>query len=161
MDKKPRKPCIFLMVVIALLTFASLAPAAELAAPESPVGTALQGVVSGTVIPLVVALVGSLISLVLLKLKSKLNIQLSEETEAWIARQAESAVQMVAEKAAKGIKYGSLHLTSSQKLDMAVASLISKIPRLTREQADGYIHAALARIPGVGATGEQSLVAKT
>jgi hypothetical protein len=158
------KRFVVLMLMVALFigcAMSNVAFAADAAlATQSALGSAVKDVVDNTIIPLLVALIGSLISIVLVKIKKKLNIQLSTETEAWIQRQAEAAVQMVAEKAASKIKYGNIALTKNEKLDMAIASLVSKVPHLTKEQADAYIHAALARIPGVGATGEQSLVAK-
>lgn len=150
--------------VLVLIVFVSMAfitmpfPCLADEAASPTVGEAIKDVINNTVIPLIVALIGSLLSLVLIKLKNKYNIELSAETEEWIKKQAESAVQMVAEKAAAKIKYDNITFTKSDKLDMAIASLISKVPNLTKEQADAYIHAAIARIPGVGATGEQSMV---
>jgi hypothetical protein len=96
----------------------------------------------------------------LVKARTLLKLKLSADTEAWLRTQAENAVQMVAEKAAAGIKYDTMKLTGKEKLDMAIAALITKIPDLTKEQADAYIHAALARIAGVGATGDASLTVK-
>ncbi len=151
---------LMLLVVIIGCAMSNVAFAADAApATQSALGIAIKDTVDNTIIPLLVALIGSLISIVMVKIKKRLNIQLSAETEAWIQRQAEAAVQMVAEKAAAKIKYGKIALTKNEKLDMAIASLISKVPHLTKEQADAYIHAALARIPGIGTTGDQSLVA--
>ena len=127
------------------------------AVQQSDLGSALKGLLNNTVIPLVISLVGALVSLVLLKLKNKFNIELKAETEAWICTQAENAVQMVAEKAAGSEKLIGLKVGSYDKLNQAIAWLITKAPALTREQADAYIHAAIARIPGVGSTGDQSL----
>ena len=134
--------------------------AADQATQASPLGSALKGVVDNTVIPLLISLVGILGSIVLVKLKNKFNIQLAAETEAWINKQAENAVQLVAEKAAAQIKWDKVAIGNSDKLNMAIASLVTKVPKLTEDQADGYIHAALARIPGLGATGEASLTVK-
>lgn len=121
------------------------------------VGPALKDLLNNTVIPLVISLVGALVSLALLKLKNKFNIELKAVTEEWIQKQAERAVQMVAEKAAASEKVSGLKVGSNDKLNTAIAWLITKVPALTQDQADAYIHAAIARIPGVGATGEQSL----
>lgn len=126
--------------------------------PQDPLSDAVNGLISNTLIPIIVALIGSLISLVLMKLKKKLNIQVAAETEALIQNQAENAVQLVAEKAAAKLKFSGIKLTKNESLDFAIAALISKTPKLTREQAEQYVHAALARIPGIGATGDSSLV---
>jgi len=133
------------------------AAAVQQTAQSTELGSALKALLNDTVIPLVISLVGALVSLALLKLKNKFNIELKAETEAWIQRQAESAVQMVAEKAAASEKISGLKVGSNDKLNTAIAWLITKVPALTQDQADAYIHAAIARIPGVGATGEQSL----
>jgi len=133
------------------------AAVAQQAAQQTELGSAVKGLLNDTVIPLVISLVGALVSLALLKLKSKFNIELKAETEAWIRTQAENAVQMVAEKAAASEKLSGLKVGSNDKLNQAIAWLVTKVPALTREQADAYIHAAIARIPGVGSTGDQSL----
>lgn len=154
------KKSILWLVLVLSLCMVSLGFAGDVAAPAStPMGDALRSVVNDTIIPLVVAVIMGLVGLVLVKIKSKLNLQLNAATEDWIKKQAESAVQMVAEKSAAKIKYGEISLTKNEKLDMAIAAVISKTPKLTREQADAYIHAALARIKGAGATKDNSLTA--
>jgi len=165
---KSYKRSIQFMIIMAVLMLlaACFVPSCALAVDEaaaaqaSPLGAAIKGVVSDTVIPLLVSFIGILISIVLIKLKNKFNVQLSTETEAWINKQAENAVQLVAEKAAAKVKWDNVAIGSSDKLNMAIASLVTKVPKLTEDQADGYIHAALARIPGLGATGDASLTVK-
>jgi hypothetical protein len=150
------------VVLLLLLTVYCLLPtvllaADTVAASASPVGDAIKDVINNTLIPLVVALVGSLISILLVKIKKRLNIQISAETEFWIRKQAENAVQLVAEKAAAKVKLDGVTITSNEKLNMALAALITKVPDLSKEQADAYIHAALARISGEGATKDQTV----
>lgn len=144
---------IVLLVVLLLIQIPVLLFAQEVAQP-SPIGAALKGLIANDVIPLIVAIVSGLIGVLLLKVRQRFNIQIAAETEKWISAQAETAVQMVAEKAAAKIKYDNIRLSKNQKLDMAIASLISKVPALTKEQADAYIHAAIARIPSLGSTKE-------
>jgi hypothetical protein len=126
-------------------------------ATQTELGAAVKGLLNDTVIPLVISLVGALVSLALVKLKNKFNLELKAETEEWTRKQAENAVQMVAEKAAASEKLTGLKVGSNDKLNQAIAWLVTKVPALTADQADAYIHAAIARIPGVGATGDQSL----
>lgn len=158
---------VFVVIAIMFALVACFVPSCVFAADEaaaaqaSPLGSAIKGVVSDTVIPLLVSLVGILGSIVLIKLKNKFNVQLAAETEAWINRQAENAVQMVAEKSAAMVKWDNVTIGSSDKLNMAIASLVTKVPKLTKDQADAYIHAALARIPGVGATKNAALTANS
>lgn len=142
--------------MIALTLFFVLMPfayAGEGSEIVNLLGDSIRGLMNGTVIPMLVALIGALISIALLKIKQKLNIQIAAETETWIQDQAENAVQMVAEKAAAKLKYDSLKLSNNAKLDMAIGSLITKVPKISKEQADVYIHAAIARIKGEGSTG--------
>lgn len=158
------KKILYLILVLSLCMVSislavDLTAAAGPAPVSTPMGDALRAVVNDTVIPLIVAVIMGLLGLALLKIKSKLNIQLKTETENWIKKQAESAVQMVAEKSASKIKYNEITLTKNEKLDLAIAALVLKTPKLTKEQADAYIHAALARIKGAGATGDNSLTA--
>lgn len=143
-----------------VLVPAALAAGADVSAPGTPLSEALSGVMLNTVLPVAVSLIGGLVALVLAKLRQKLNIQIAKETDAWIQQQAEAAVQMVAEKAAARLKYNTMIMTKNQKLDMALAALLAKVPAISKEQADSYIHAALARIAGVGATGDKSLRAQ-
>ncbi|MDP3012688.1 MAG: phage holin, LLH family [Candidatus Subteraquimicrobiales bacterium] len=150
--------CLLLTLIFISVSATGFAADAAAQVSQPTVGEAIKDVINNTIIPLIVALIGSLLSIVLVKLKNKYNIQLSAENEEWIKKQAESAVQAVAEKAAAKLKYEKVNPAKNEKLNMAIAYLISKVPKLTKEQADAYIHAAIARIPGVGATGEQSLV---
>ncbi|HSW64298.1 MAG TPA: hypothetical protein VLH56_13470 [Dissulfurispiraceae bacterium] len=143
-----------------VLVPAALAAGADVSAPGTPLSEALSGVMLNTVLPVAVSLIGGLVALVLAKLRQKLNIQIAKESDAWIQQQAEAAVQMVAEKAAARLKYNTMIMTKNQKLDMALAALLAKVPAISKEQADSYIHAALARIAGVGATGDKSLRAQ-
>ncbi len=124
-------------------------------------GEMLAIVINNLLIPLIVALVGSIVSVVLVWLKRWLGIKASAETEARIAAAAESVVQMVAEKAANQAKLSDGQWPSGAKqLGDAVDALVARIPKLTPDEADAYIHAALARIPGLGATGDVSYVAR-
>jgi len=125
---------------------------------QTQAGSALKQVINETLIPLLVSVVGALVSLVLIKVKQKLNLNISQQQEAWINRQAENAVQFVAEKTAAKLKIDNISFTSNEKLETAIAYLITRAPKLTRDQADQYIHAAIARIPGAGATNDRSLI---
>ena len=149
-----------LMVLISMFLMVGISLAADAVVPAtSPIGEAVKMVVNDTILPVLSALILSLISLVLLKLKQKWSIQLSTKTEEWIKGQAENAVQMVEEKAMAAVNAKlSILTTKNEKLDTAIAYLMSKSPKLTKVQAEAYVLAALARIPGLGATGDKSLV---
>jgi hypothetical protein len=145
----------FTLTMIVLAVMLVLVPVSFAGAVETSnaLGEGISGFLTNTFIPLVVAIVGLLVSIVLMKIRQKFNIQISAETEAFIRRQAENAVQLVAEKAAQKVKSSGIKLSGNQKLDMAVGLLLTKVPKISKDQADAYVHAALARIRGEGATG--------
>jgi hypothetical protein len=125
----------------------------------NPFGEAVRSAVNGFIIPISTALIMSLVSLLLVYLQKKTGITLSSDKQKFINDQAEVAVQMVAEKAATLMKYETIKMSSNDKLNAGAAFLVSMVPKLTPAQAQNYVHAALARIPGVGATGDNALVA--
>ncbi len=144
------------LVAFALPLFATDAPATQ-----KTFADALVVIINGTLLPLAIALITAMGSLLLLKLKQKYGIEISAETQAVIAQQAESIVQTVAEKAAAYAKeHVGTKMAGHEQLESAVVALMSRVPSLTREQADEQVHAALARIPGLGATGDAAYVAK-
>lgn len=152
--------CTIAILIIVLGITACFVPscAAQTQTVQTQTGSALKQVINETLIPLLVSVVGALLSIVLVKIKEKLNLNISEEKEEWINRLAENAVQFVAEKTAAMLKINSISFTSNEKLETAIAYLIARVPKLTRDQADQYIHAAIARIPGAGATNDRSLI---
>jgi TM2 domain-containing membrane protein YozV len=150
--KSIRLALIGLVVCLACVTISGMGLAAEAEAAAPTLGEALRAMTNETIIPLIVAVVGAMLSLVLGKLKAKYNIQLQTETQAWIERQADAAVRMVSEKAAAKIKWEKIRISSNEKLEMAIAALVSRVPAITPDQADLYVHAALARIKGEGAS---------
>lgn len=154
-----KRRSLVIITVCAILLPVGFVPWCFAADPAQPsaIGAAVKDLIDNTIMPLLIALVGSLVGVVLLKIRTKLNLNISRDTEAWLGKQAENAVQLVAEKAAATLKYDAMKVTGKEKLDMAIAALITKAPDLTREQADAYIHAALARISGEGATGDKAV----
>jgi hypothetical protein len=125
----------------------------------NPFGEALKNAINTFVIPILTALILSLLSWLLLYLQKKTGITLSADKQAFINAQAEVAVQMVAEKAAQLFKYENIKLSKDQMLNNGAAFLLTMVPKLTQAQAENYVHAALARIPGLGSTGDSAFVA--
>jgi hypothetical protein len=48
-------------------------------------------------------------------------------------------------------------ITGAQSYAVVADGLLSKWPGLTKDQVDKYVNAAVAKIPGVGATGDLSV----
>jgi hypothetical protein len=146
-------------MVAALLSVATLAYA-ETAAPAAGASLTQSLItIANALIPVAVTLVAGMATIALAKLKQRYNLQVSADTMDLVQKAAESAVQMTAEKAAAYAKAHDNILPGSAQLDMALSALRTRIPQLTAAQADQEIHAALARIPGLGATRDAAYVA--
>jgi hypothetical protein len=141
-----------------LFALAALMSAASVYAAETtgtPLAEALGDLVVNTLLPVLVALAGTLASIALYRLKAWLKIKTSAEFDIWVSGRAEEAVQYVGETAAAKLKTAKVKMTGSEKLNIAVARLIERVPSLSREQAEMCVHAALARVSGEGATGKK------
>ncbi len=135
--------------------------AADAPAGEKTFADQLVIVINGTLLPLALALSALVARSVAAKIKQKYGLQVSAYTLNIIEQQAESVVQMAAEKAAAYAKaHEGAWPAGHEQLESAVVALMSRVPSLTREQADEQVHSALARIPGLGATGDQAYVPK-
>lgn len=127
---------------------------------ENEIGKALNGLLMNTIIPLAAAIAIALVDWLLIAFKKRMGLQFTAESESLLRQEAEQAVQMVAERAAKLMKHENIKLPANAKLNAAVKMLIEKVPELTQQQAADLVHAALARIRGAGSTGNETFVAK-
>jgi hypothetical protein len=152
-----RSLTIMLMVLIAIVSAFAIVHAAD-----SVVDTVVQGVdfskVAESILSILYAAVSSFVLILLNLARKKFGINISSDTEKWVQSQAEHAVQYVEELAMKQYKYNNVNVTHNAQMNTAITWLVTKVPTLSREQAGIYINAALARIPGLGATGSSSLV---
>lgn len=148
------------MLFVLCLVLPVLAQDAPAPAPAT-IGEAIVYVIYAVLVPLAVAFLTAMGGMLLAKLKTKYGLQVTAYHQNIVEQAAESAVQMAAEKAAAYAKiHGDIWPSGNSMLNQAVTALVGRVPSLTREQADEYIHAALARIPGLGATGNATYVAK-
>ncbi|MFA6054038.1 MAG: hypothetical protein WC769_01560 [Thermodesulfovibrionales bacterium] len=160
--KKLFKSLTTLLMILAMLLMFSLvvfaADSITIPIPDVP-KVDISGIME-SLVTLIAAFVMGLISVVLNKVRQKFGIQVSAANEAWIQSQAEHAVQYVAEIAAKKAKItnGAIKLSGNALLNTAVSLVIANVPKLSKEQGAIYVQAALARIPGLGATGDCSYV---
>lgn len=106
------------------------------------------------VIPILTAFVLGLIGVAISVLKKKWGLELSEQTETAIKGAAKVAVLAMEEKGAAYLVETSKKITGGEKFASVVDELLSKFPALTQEQAEKYANAAIATLPGIGATGE-------
>lgn len=139
-------------LILLLVLFPSL-----VMAEDSAVGIAVAGLWSGVVVPVIASLCLGLLGLVLDKLRKKYNLQISSETQAYLGSIAERGIALAEERGAAYIKANVMKITGRDKLDIAIAHVLESAPKVTREQADTLVHAALARLQGAGATGDKAL----
>lgn len=160
--KKLSKYLITLSMMLAMLLMLSLVvfAADSITIPLPNVPTVDVSGIMQSLVTLIAAFVMGLISVVLNKVRQKYGLQVSAANEQWIKDQAEHAVQYVAEIAAKKAKVedGKMKLSGNALLSTAISLVVANVPKMTREQAAVYVQAALARIPGLGATGDCSYV---
>lgn len=136
-----------------------VAMAAEKVEAVSPAVSPLSGMV-GEVLTEILTLVGiflaGLLTIYLKKGMVLLNIRQSMETDTMIAHAAHRAVTYVEEKARDAVKQSlpSNLSTGVGKLDEAVAHMTRAGIEVAREEAEDYIHSAIARAKGTGASKE-------
>lgn len=148
----------FLIVgVIVGLLFAAGVYAADAGtvADAAAVPTAAQSfatVLQQTVFPVIGSILLGLFSWACTKLGQKFHIDSLTQKDNLLMSIAAQGVAYAEEKAASLVGSKS-ELTGSAKLDLAVAYICRAIPTVSPDQAQRAATAALAMIPGVGATG--------
>lgn len=138
-----------------LLSLLFFFPAAAFAA--TPLSTAAAGFLSTFVFPLLSAFLLGLISWAVSRISKKWHLDFLIKNEGLIEKAAYRGITYTEEIAARRVKESALKLTGNEKLDLAVSQVLAAAPELSREQASGYVHSLLARLPGVGATGERTV----
>lgn len=146
-----KKVCTFL-VVLFVYGYTALAATAE----TNELSASLLAFLDKVIYPLLAAFLTTSAGIVLAKLGKKYGVEASVKQQEMLDRLAEQAVQYVAEvSAARVKKAGEALAGKNEKLAMAVAHVLNSAPTVTKDQAASLVQAALARMPGVGATGDQ------
>ena len=117
-------------------------------------GDVVNTILCNFAIPVMTAFVLGLIGVAIATLKKKWGLELSEQTETAIKNAAKVAVLAMEEKGAAYLVETSKKITGGEKFASVVNELINKFPTLTEKQAEKYANAAIAALPGIGATGE-------
>lgn len=116
----------------------------------------MDQLITGFVQPLLTALISALVPVVLALgarfVQKKTGIAISEESRRKLEDLATKAVLSVEEMALAQAKKGD-KWPSGVKQNVALQKVLSLAPHLSQEQADMLVHWAVARIPGIGATG--------
>ena len=136
-----------LMAFILLVGLVAVAFAAD-PTPQQTVASTLQQ----TVFPVIGSFFLGLVSLIVTKIVQKFKIDALTQQNNFLIQIAAQGVAYAEEKAASIIG-SKAQLTGSQKLDIAIAYICKSLPKVSQEEAERAAMAALAMIPGVGATG--------
>lgn len=143
----------FITVVLVLLASALCLSPAMAAEALNPVGEAASGLLSGVIFPVLSAFLLGLVTIILNKIRIKTGIQIAAGIQEQIERAAAAGIAFAEEKAAAAVKAKLTRLTGKEKLDLAIAHVITALPHVTPEQANAIVHATLGKAIGPGATG--------
>lgn len=148
-----REKIIILKAVFGMaFTFCFVALPAVVLAGDGPLDEALLGFFTNTVMPLIAALVMGLAALALRWLGAKFKTDVFINNKAFIDAAVKDGIGLAEEWAAKKLKNTKNITTGKEKMDIAVASIIDAVPKLTLAKAQVLVDSMLARLPGVGAS---------
>jgi hypothetical protein len=127
------------------------AHAATAAAPD-----ALVGFLQASVFPVVTALFMGLLSVFLNRIGQKYKVDALTQKNNIVEQLAYQGITKAEEMAAQyaGSKGA---LSGDNKLSIAVSHILTFMPTVTQAQAESMVHALLAQIPGVGASGDTAI----
>jgi hypothetical protein len=145
-------------VVLIVLAAIGIACAAEVAATV-PVTTAapaaLATFLKDTVFPVIGSLLMGFLAVLIKKIADKFHIDALAQKDNFLTQLAFQGITMAEEKAAQLVGSRAA-LTGNEKMDAAIAHILSVMPKISPERARVAVEATLAQIPGIGATGAQS-----
>jgi hypothetical protein len=137
-------------LTLMLVLCASLAMAIE----TTPAGEAVVSFLHAVVFPVVSAFLLGMVGIIINKIRVKYNLDISAEQQANLEAYARQGIALAEEKAADFAKRKVATLTGSDKLDVAVAHILTALPKVTPDQADRMVHSVLGKISGIGASGD-------
>lgn len=133
----------------------AIVPFIAFAESTNVVGDAVSGLLSDVVFPVISAFLLGLVGIILVKIKNKYHVELSKETELYIEKLASQGIGKAEEIAASWAKNNTDKITGREKLDIAIAHIIEKVPKISNEQAKSVVHSVLSKIDGYGASGKK------
>jgi hypothetical protein len=138
-----------LMFVLSLLSYCI---AAEAAAVPNPFGDALTTLLTNVIFPFFGALTLGVVTWAAKKIGNKFKIETLAQDNNFLTSIAAQGIAFAEEKAANFAK-NAQPLTGNDKLNSAIAYVMQMAPKVSEAQAQSLVTAALAMLPGVGATG--------
>jgi hypothetical protein len=148
----------FALVVLFIVTSVCCVLAADPTPTATPsaFGIMLSDLLTNTVFPVLGALALGFVTWAANKVGAKFKIDALTADNNFVTRVAAQGVAFAEEKAANYAK-NTQPLTSSDKLNSAIAYVLQQAPKVTPEQAQSIVTSALAMLPGVGATGNAAI----
>ena len=147
---------LFAVLPFALLFMGSIAFGADAAAAQPAWGDALYSFLTQTVFPVLGALTLGIVSWAAKKFGDKFHIQGLGDQNSMLMQLASQGVAFAEEKGANFAK-NAQPITSNDKLNSAIAYVMQMAPKVTTDQAQSLVTAALAMVAGVGATGQTTV----
>jgi hypothetical protein len=147
---------------VVLVVAATVAFAADPLPAHSPIAEAAAGsfvqALTGTVFPLLAAGIVGLVGWAFRKLAVKWHMEGLLVHQDLVEKAALQGISLAEERAAAMVKNSlAQKLTGREKLALAIGHVTSVVPNVSIDQATNIVKALLARIPGVGATGDSAV----
>ena len=135
---------------------AEMLPAPLPSEPVSAAPAALETFLRDSLFPLLGALLMGVITPLIYRVAAKLKLDSLMQKNNWLERAAFQGIALAEERAAQ-LAGSKLAISGNQKLDVAIAHVLGVMPKVSAEQADAMVHALLAQIPSLGASGEKAV----
>lgn len=145
-----------LALLTGLLLLTLLLPSLALA-ETAGLGEPLAALLTQTVTPLLGAVLLALLSWAMAKLAAKWKLDFLVRNQELIEKAAYKGICYAEEYAANKLKAANVKISSSEKLNLAVAQVLKAVPGIELETARDWVEALLARVSGAGATGDAAL----
>ncbi len=148
-----------LYVLCLLIWFIIPAFAADLSPSVSvPEGT-WAGIIIQYVIPPIAALFLGLLTIAIRWFGIKFKIDALTQENNYLESLAHQGIALAQERAAQYVAADKNLLTGQNKLAIATGHILAAMPQITPQRAQSIIESVLARTPGLGATGDQVVLA--
>lgn len=147
---------------VVLVVAATVAFAADPLPAHSPIAEAAAGsfvaMLNGTVFPVLAAALVWFVRLGVNKLAAKWHMEGLLAHQNLLEQVALQGISLAEEKAARFAKETlAQKLNGREKMSIAIEHVTNAVPNVTADQARNIVNALLARIPGVGATGDTAV----
>lgn len=122
------------------------------------VGDNVMSILQQTLFPVITAFLMAVATIAINKIAKKFGAEASLANNALIERAVVQGIGLAEEVAAKAMKDGiDKKVGGNEKLSIAVEHVKDMVPTITHEQAVNIIEGTLARLRGVGATGDKTI----